>query len=655
MSDINPSSMLAVGTVLNGNYRIERHLSSGGFGNTYMATNLIFNDVVAVKEFFMRGISLRDGDSATISVSNPENQELFTRQLEKFKKEAQRIRQLRSQHIVRVHDLFEANGTAYYVMDYIDGESLAARLKRTNTPLTEAEAMKYLEQVLDALDTIHGADLCHMDLKPNNIMVDKDDNAILIDFGASKRIYNERFAWTMSGVNYTNGYAPPEQLEQNTAHFGPWTDIYALGATLYKLLTNRKPPLPSTINTDISPDKHEALPFPDGVSQQMRNIILKMMAVRWTERPQSIAALRTMMEQSAYGVHAQMRDNTTYGTEDDTQLESPQSAYDNGGTQARPSLYENESKSQKWLYAVAGVLAALIVTMVIYLLTTTKNGPVNFVEESAASTARPLLKDSTYWYEGDWNSPNHDAQPCRMEFDKRGNILSNCKYINLKYNETVPLEGTIDGDTLRFSNVSDKHNLRINLAMPTVLNGNLVGYGIDYKHSGLRAPLNLHVVAQKTSVVNSQEQDRQARYNAYVAKLNEYAKRVRNEDRFEASYFLHDMTGDGNPELCVFAGVTSLMDFPGDEFSIYFYTLSQGKIKYIGKYDDGSCGMADSDYYKGNGYILNVLDMQLFKISYYNGNITYTLKNSDYCDTPKERKIIFLELSDRSALSQISG
>ena len=120
MSDINTSSMLAVGTMLNGRYRIERHLSSGGFGNTYLARNLIFNDLVAVKEFFLRGITQRDGDS-TISVSNSDNKLLFDEQLEKFKKEAQRIRQLRSPHIVRVHDLFEANGTAYYVMDYIDG------------------------------------------------------------------------------------------------------------------------------------------------------------------------------------------------------------------------------------------------------------------------------------------------------------------------------------------------------------------------------------------------------------------------------------------------------------------------------------------------------------------------------------------------------
>lgn len=322
--------------------------------------------------------------------------------------------------------------------------------------------------------------------------------------------------------------------------------------------------------------------------------------------------------------------------------------------QDTPNFYNTKSKSQKWLYAVAGVLVTLLVIMVIFLQTTTKFGPVSSTEKSTAPAAKSLLKDSTYWYEGDWNSPNHDAQPCRMEFDKRGNILSNCKYINLKYNETVPLEGTIDRDTLRFSNVSDKHNLRINLAMPTVLDGNLVGYGIDYKHSGLRVPLNLHAVAQRTSEVNSQEQDRQARYNAYVAKLNEYAKRVRNEDNFEAKYFLYDMTGDGNPELCVFAGVSSAVDWTCDDFSIFFYTLSQGKIKFIGKYF-ATYG-SESDFYEGKGYILDLSSgMQLIKISYHNGNITDWRKDGEYYDAPTERKIIFLELSDRSALNQISG
>ncbi len=347
--------MLAVGTVLNGMYRIERHLSSGGFGNTYVAINLTFGDKVAVKEFFMRGVTQRDGDS-TISVSNPDNRALFNEQLEKFKKEAQRIRRLQSPHIIRVHDMFDANGTAYYVMDYIDGESLSDRLKRTGKPLSEGEVRHYLAQVLDALEVIHSAGLYHMDLKPDNIIVDGSDRAVLIDFGASKRVSGSQMTMTATGVSYTNGYAPPEQMEQDTDHFGPWTDIYALGATLYKLLTNRKPPMPSAIYSDPTPDKHEVLPFTEGVSTNLRRVIVQMVAVRWNVRPQSIAALRNMLAQ---GEASFAGDERTEMIEDEvTRMQEPfhaaeierEESYDDG----------EKSFSRKWIYAIVGVLLAVI-------------------------------------------------------------------------------------------------------------------------------------------------------------------------------------------------------------------------------------------------------------------------------------------------------
>ena len=140
-----------------------------------------------------------------------------------------------------------------------------------------------------------------------------------------------------------------------------------------------------------------------------------------------------------------------------------------------------------------------------------------------------------------------------------------------------------------------------------------------------------------------------------MGKLDEYERRVKNEENYKASYFLHDMTGDGIPELCVFAGVTCPMDFPGDEFSIYFYRYVQGKLKYIGKYDDNGGGMATSIYYLGKGYILNLLEegAQLSRISYYKGKIIKKLINSNYNKTPKEPEVEFFELDDRSALNQL--
>ena len=289
---INLESMLRVGTILHGVYRVESYLSSGGFGNTYVVTNIEFNERYAIKEFFMKGVTQRDDESTTVSVSNPINTDAFLQQKEKFKKEARRIRQLHNEHIVAVHDLFEENGTAYYVMDYVDGENLAQRLKRTGKPMSEEEVKKILPQILDALQTVHDADMWHLDLKPANIMLDKNGQVKLIDFGASKQLNAQKGgATTSTAISYTNGFAPREQMEQNYDKFGPWTDIYSLGATLYNLLTKKRPPLPSDIDDDMSEDKHLALPFTEGVSDDMKFCVLWMMKTNRLQRPQSIDAI----------------------------------------------------------------------------------------------------------------------------------------------------------------------------------------------------------------------------------------------------------------------------------------------------------------------------------------------------------------------------
>ena len=291
LESINNQSMLKVGTILHGTYRIDSYLSSGGFGNTYVATNIEFDERVAIKEFFMKGVTQRDDNQTTVSVSNLENNDSFLGQKEKFKKEARRIRQLKNEHIIAVHDLFEENGTAYYVMDFVDGENLSERLKHTGEPMSENEVRDILPQILDALKSVHDAGIWHLDLKPANIMLTKEGKVKLIDFGASKQLDAQKGgATTSTAISYTNGYAPREQMEQNYDKFGPWTDIYALGATLYNLLTNNKPPLPTDIDDDISEDKHDALPFPESVGE-MKYLVLQMMKTNRLQRPQSIDAI----------------------------------------------------------------------------------------------------------------------------------------------------------------------------------------------------------------------------------------------------------------------------------------------------------------------------------------------------------------------------
>ena len=273
-------------TLQGGKYRIECVLGQGGFGNTYAGYNTFFDEKVAIKEFFMQGLNDRDIESGAVSVSIERNKEQFLEQREKFKKEAQRIRKLNNPHIVKVHDLFEENGTTYYVMDFIDGESLAERLKRTGVPMSEQEVEKILPQILDALKTVHDAGIWHLDLKPANILINKTGNVKLIDFGASKQLNAQKGgATTSTAISYTNGYAPREQMEQNYDKFGPWTDFYALGATLYTLLTNKRPPLPTDIDDDTSEDKHLALPIPSSVSSEMRDLILWLMSTNRNRRP----------------------------------------------------------------------------------------------------------------------------------------------------------------------------------------------------------------------------------------------------------------------------------------------------------------------------------------------------------------------------------
>ena len=284
---MNNKSMLPVGTVLRNTYRIEKQLASGGFGNTYVATNIEFEETVAIKEFFMKGVTERDETTSTVSVSNAENVQQFEEQREKFKKEARRLRRLKNEHIVRVHDLFEENGTAYYVMDYVDGESLAERLKRTGQPLEEAEVRQILEQVLQALQEVHGQQIWHLDLKPGNIMLDRRGTAYLIDFGASKQIRPNGSMTTSTALCYTPGYAPTEQVGQMFDRFGPWTDFYALGATLYSLLTKIKPPM----SIDLDEDGEEAFAFPATLSNEMRQLIVWLMQPRRKARPQSVSEI----------------------------------------------------------------------------------------------------------------------------------------------------------------------------------------------------------------------------------------------------------------------------------------------------------------------------------------------------------------------------
>lgn len=371
--------MLRVGTILHGTYRVDGYLASGGFGNTYAVTNVQFGERYAIKEFFMKGVTERDDNATTISVSNVENVSSFEAQKEKFKKEAVRLRKLSSPHIVRVHDLFEENGTAYYVMDFVDGENLRDQLNRLGHPLDEAAVWKILDQVIDALEVVHQQGLFHLDLKPANFMMDKQGHVLLIDFGASKQMKAGSGATTSTGVSYSNGYAPREQMEQALDKFGPWTDFYALGATLYFLLSGKQPPIPSDIDDDESEDKHVALPLPAGLSDKLRRLVLWLMATNRNRRPQSVAEIRQYLAQSAASASEstpadEEEEEVTVvldkpKTEQPAPENAPQTAEETIVADQRVEEEQPEPKKSKWPLIALVLVCAVVAFFGIGLLT----------------------------------------------------------------------------------------------------------------------------------------------------------------------------------------------------------------------------------------------------------------------------------------------
>lgn len=285
---MNTASTLHTGDSLQGGkYRIQKVLGQGGFGITYLAIQSGLDRQVAVKEFFMREYCERDEGSSRITLGTEGSRETVNGYRKKFLKEARNIARLNHPHIVRIIDVFEENGTAYYVMEYIAGGSLADLVRREGA-LPEDVATRYISQVAAALDYVHGQRMTHLDIKPANIMLDEKGEAVIIDFGLAKQYDATTGNQTSSTpVGISEGYAPLEQYMQGgVGEFAPESDVYALGATLYKLLTGITPPSASVVND-------EGLPLEPlrkrGVSEPVIAAIAKSMEGRRKDRTKTIA------------------------------------------------------------------------------------------------------------------------------------------------------------------------------------------------------------------------------------------------------------------------------------------------------------------------------------------------------------------------------
>ena len=194
--------------------------------------------------------------------------------------------ELNHEGVVKVNDVFEENNTAYYVMDYIEGKSLAEQL-----PIAQEQALAYIKQAAEALQYVHTKGILHLDIKPANIMINQSGKAVLIDFGISKHYDSEGKGTSLSTQGYSSGYSPIEQMTPGgLKQFTPPTDIYALGATLYKIISGTTPPT----STDLADE--ETLSRPENMSREVFGFINKCMQQKRKDRPQTMSEVLGLIE-----------------------------------------------------------------------------------------------------------------------------------------------------------------------------------------------------------------------------------------------------------------------------------------------------------------------------------------------------------------------
>ena len=282
---------LPANAVLDGNYRIARVVGSGGFGITYEAKDVTLGTTVALKEYYPVEFGDRD---ATMCVRPrlEKHKQIFEWGRSNFLEEARTLARFEHPSIVRVARVFEANATAYMVMRFEQGRSFATWLTSLGRSPTQEELDAIVAPLLDALETLHAQNFLHRDIAPDNIIVRADGTPVLLDFGAARRAVAEATR-ALTGV-IKAGYSPHEQYTSNSRLQGPWSDLYALGGTLYRAVTGQAPEeatlrvgddrMPSAVkaaNGDYRPRFLAAI-----------DACLKVMP---SERPQSVAQLRAML------------------------------------------------------------------------------------------------------------------------------------------------------------------------------------------------------------------------------------------------------------------------------------------------------------------------------------------------------------------------
>lgn len=302
---------LKPGTVLAGKYMLGKSLGEGGFGITYIGIDLNLNMRVAIKEYFPSGCVTRNTENTdTITVFDGDMRSFFEHGRDKFLEEARTIARFNEwDGIVSVKDFFSENGTAYIVMEFLDGETLKDFLKRNGGRINPDDALNMIKPVLGALMQLHKKGFIHRDISPDNIMITKNGKVKLIDFGATRDI-NPEGNKSLS-IQLKPGYAPEEQYRTHGKQ-GPWTDVYALCATIYRMITGQVPAESNERLIDDTLIKPSAMGI--AINPNIENALMQGLNVDYRTRIQDIELLYNVFYNSADCRYQPIPAQPVYGT-----------------------------------------------------------------------------------------------------------------------------------------------------------------------------------------------------------------------------------------------------------------------------------------------------------------------------------------------------
>ena len=271
-------------------YEIERVLGEGGFGITYLAKDTRLKKQIVIKEFLPRDFASRKSDTYQIIPDSGEKRKTYQYFLKKFEEEAILLASIKHLNIVKVTRAFEANNTAYFVMDYIEGESLKSYISSHGT-LSEEKVLKIMIPILEGLKEVHKKNFLHRDIAPDNIYIAKNKMPILIDFGAARDLNQDKSHSLASVVK--KGYSAPEQYISTSKHT-PATDIYAVGAVMLTMISGKVPPeaISRMYNSIIDPIETLLNRYKGKYSQKFLNVIAKAMSLEEKDRFQNVSELQ---------------------------------------------------------------------------------------------------------------------------------------------------------------------------------------------------------------------------------------------------------------------------------------------------------------------------------------------------------------------------